>query len=94
MEEAFFGAPQDCITKLKECEYNDKKELLIQIDLITLNFGFKVSKKNGDIKYIYLICQKSGPGRCLPADQKERNVTTKKISKNLINFIEFFRLPF
>jgi hypothetical protein len=77
------NTPADCI-KILEKSYKTKEELSLTIDETTINHGFKVSKENGNNKYLYFSCHKSGEGRTIPEEEKERNTKSQKIGKLIL----------
>jgi len=47
------------ITKFKK-EFDQLKDLLIEVDEIAVSSGFQVTKLNGSEKYVYLVCKRRG----------------------------------
>lgn len=70
---------EDCIALLDR-SFETSKDLLLEIDSICLEYGFKAKKTNGDENYVYLKCSKSGQPPIEQAD-KQTNRKSGKTSK-------------
>jgi len=72
-----YSTPEDCVEKLSK-SFSSFEELKKTIDETTIAHKFKATKINGDKKYFYFQCHKSGVARSIEESIKIRDKNSIK----------------
>ena len=79
----FVNTPEECVKKLSD-NYSSENELHNSISEITIAHHFKLKKINGNKKYFYYECYKSGVGRSIDESLKIRDRTSIKTGNDIL----------
>jgi len=91
-----FQTPEDCVAFLKQSfSIENAKDLLIALDNLVVSYKFKLFKMNGNKKYAYFQCFKSGNRDSSKNDEeKQRKKISQKTSKIFLFISHFLDCPF
>lgn len=69
--------PEECQKKISDSKWTSYDEVSLELDKISLVYGFKVAKMSGSKTYLYFQCHKGGENKS-NNNEKEREKQSKK----------------